>query len=73
MIRNLIKKIKSKEYKVGIVGMGYVGLPLAWSFHLNKIPVIGFDIDKSKISNLNNGIPYIKHLGKNIIQDIAKS
>jgi UDP-N-acetyl-D-glucosamine dehydrogenase len=41
----LLKKIDSKEYTIGIVGLGYVGLPLMWTFHQQGIPAIGYDID----------------------------
>jgi UDP-N-acetyl-D-glucosamine dehydrogenase len=56
-------KIRNKEYSVGIVGLGYVGLPLMWTFHEKGLPVIGFDIDQVKIDHLCSGTPYIKHLG----------
>ncbi len=73
MIEELLRKINSKEYKVGIVGLGYVGLPLLWTFHKNGIPTIGFDVDKKKVDNLNEGIPYIKHLGKDMMKKLSDS
>ena len=73
MIEELHAKIQTKEYKIGIIGLGYVGLPLMWTFHNQGMPTIGYDIDKSKVDNLNNGIPYIKHLGKEMMQELAKS
>jgi len=72
-ISNLLKKIEKREYKVGIVGLGYVGLPLLWTFYTNKMPVIGFDIDENKVNCINKGIPYIKHLGKSMMEEIAES
>ena len=72
-ISNLLKKIEKREYKVGIVGLGYVGLPLLWTFYTNKMPVIGFDIDENKVNCINKGIPYIKHLGKDMMEEIAES
>lgn len=70
---SLITKIESKEYKIGIIGLGYVGLPLMWTFYKEGMPTIGYDIDKSKVDNLNNGIPYIKHLGKEMMNKLADS
>lgn len=73
MIDTLLKRIQNKEFVVGIVGLGYVGLPLMWTFHNNNMPVIGFDIDKEKIQCLKEGRPYIKHLGEKMMQSLAKS
>ena len=72
-IQELINKIENKSYKVGIVGLGYVGLPLMWTFHQNGLQVIGYDIDEKKVHNLKNGIPYIKHLGQEMMSVLAES
>ena len=73
MINQLLVKIDNKTYTVGIVGLGYVGLPLMWTFHEQGLPVLGFDIDQSKVDHLKNGTPYIKHLGKDMMQSLAQS
>ena len=44
----LIQKIKNSQIKIGIIGLGYVGLPLAYAFSIKNIDVLGFDIDKKK-------------------------
>jgi len=72
-ISNLLNKIEDKEFKIGIVGLGYVGLPLMWTFHEVGMQVIGYDIDEKKVSNLKNGVPYIKHLGSQMMETLAKS
>lgn len=72
-IQELINKIENKSYKVGIVGLGYVGLPLMWTFHQNDLQVIGYDIDEKKVHNLKKGIPYIKHLGQEMMSVLAES
>ncbi len=69
----LLERINKREYKVGIIGLGYVGLPLMWTFHTKKMPVIGFDIDEKKVHCINDGIPYIKHLGEDKMQLLSKS
>ncbi|MBR9916551.1 nucleotide sugar dehydrogenase [bacterium] len=69
----LLQKIKDKTYTIGIVGLGYVGLPLMWTFHKHDMPVIGFDIDEKKVGNLKKGIPYIKHLGTEMMETLANS
>mgnify|MGYP001296692183 FL=1 len=73
MISELLTSIEQKTYTVGIVGLGYVGLPLMWTFHENGLPVIGFDIDQAKINHLRSGTPYIKHLGGDMMQALAAS
>ncbi|UCC39927.1 MAG: nucleotide sugar dehydrogenase [Candidatus Aminicenantes bacterium] len=58
----LEKRIKSKEARIGIIGMGYVGLPLVKTFLSTGFSVIGFDIDEKKVKMLNRGHSYIKHV-----------
>ena len=60
----LLKKINNKKAKVGIIGLGYVGLPLAKLFLRKKFDVTGFEVDKSKVINLNKGKSYIKHINE---------
>lgn len=59
---SLINKIVKKEAIVGIVGLGYVGLPLMLRFAEVGYRVLGFDIDQSKVSALNVGHSYIEHI-----------
>ena len=58
-----IELIESRTARIGVIGLGYVGLPLLWTFHEKGFPVVGFDIDPGKIEALESGRPYIKHLG----------
>ena len=53
-----------KKAVIGIIGLGYVGLPLLLRFAEKGFNVIGFDIDTSKIDKLNNGESYIKYIGE---------
>lgn len=69
----LLQKIKGKKAKVGIIGLGYVGLPLVEVFHKAGFHVIGFDIDKKKVGMLRGGKSYIKHIPGKIIKDLSKS
>lgn len=59
---NFLKKINAKKARVGIIGMGYVGLPLSLAFAKAGFKVTGFDIDKNKVKILNSGKSYIKHI-----------
>ena len=62
MKSELLKKIESRKAVVGIVGLGYVGLPLMLRFSEVGYRVLGLDIDKSKVEALNAGRSYIEHI-----------
>lgn len=62
MKEGIIRKIKEYQAVVGIVGLGYVGLPLMLRFTEVGFPVLGFDIDEAKVAKLNNGESYIGHI-----------
>ncbi len=64
----LLDKIQNKKAKVGIIGLGYVGLPLIKEFHQSGFQVIGFDVDQVKINSLMAGKSYIKHIPSEMIQ-----
>ena len=55
----LKSRIENRTAKIGIIGMGYVGLPLALLYSEQKFPVTGFDIDQNKVETLNKGGSYI--------------
>lgn len=58
----LLEKIKKQQAIVGVIGMGYVGLPLLLEFVAENFNTIGFDIDPEKVKELNVGRSYIKHI-----------
>ncbi|MBE7443747.1 MAG: nucleotide sugar dehydrogenase [Planctomycetia bacterium] len=60
----LIEKIKSKKAHIGIIGLGYVGLPLVMEFCKAGFRVTGFDIDPEKVALLKRGKSYIKHMSE---------
>jgi len=68
-----LENIRNRTARIGIIGLGYVGLPLIWTFHEAGFPVIGFDVDTKKIKNLKDGRPYIKHLGFDMMETLAHS
>ncbi len=55
-------RIARREYTVGVIGLGYVGLPLVLRFGEVGFRVIGFDIDVAKVKQLNDGASYIQHV-----------
>ena len=68
--QNLMKMIKEKTAVVGIIGLGYVGLPLAIHFGKNGFKVIGFDLDARKIDKILHGESYIRHIPKESIKEL---
>ncbi len=67
MKEQLIKKLNDRQAVIGIIGLGYVGLPLVLRFTQVGYKVIGFDIDQSKIDALSVGRSYIEHIGADAI------
>ena len=65
----ILKNIAEKKVKIGIVGMGYVGLPLALTFVEKGFMVTGIDIDEKKIKSLENGVSFINHIPSSRIKD----
>ena len=73
MNKNLLDLIQSKKATIGIIGLGYVGLPLSLRFADKGFKTIGFDIDSSKVNMINNGESYINHIKKKkILHSINK-
>ncbi|HZZ43822.1 MAG TPA: nucleotide sugar dehydrogenase [Tepidisphaeraceae bacterium] len=66
----LRQKIESRSAVVGVIGLGYVGLPLLNAFCQAGFPVMGFDVDPRKIEKLKFGTNYLKHLGPDMVRDM---
>ena len=64
----LNKKIKNKSAKIGVIGLGYVGLPLAIEFVQAGFEVVGIDIDEIKINSIKNKKNYINDVDDNILK-----
>jgi UDP-N-acetyl-D-glucosamine dehydrogenase len=69
----LEQKIKDKTVVVGILGLGYVGLPLAREFALAGVKVMGFDIDEAKVKKLNSGKSILKTVSHESVRKMVKS
>ena len=63
----LNKKIQNRTAKIGVIGLGYVGLPLAIEFVQAGFNVVGIDIDKKKTDLINNGTNYIKDVDDKLL------
>jgi UDP-N-acetyl-D-glucosamine dehydrogenase len=73
MNSELIKRLDRKTATIGIVGLGYVGLPLMLRYCEVGYKVIGFDIDEIKVNNLRAGKSYIEHIPSRSIESAIKS
>lgn len=72
MKNQIIKKIKNDQEVIGIVGLGYVGLPLAVSFAEVGVKVIGFDKNQSKVISINTGDNYIADIRDTTLRAVVK-
>jgi UDP-N-acetyl-D-glucosamine dehydrogenase len=76
-VSELQSKIENGVAVVGVIGLGYVGLPLLRAFHQGGLPVVGFDIDPAKVQALKAGRNYLKHLeeqfGESFVKELAAS
>jgi UDP-N-acetyl-D-glucosamine dehydrogenase len=66
----LLNSLRQKTAKVGVIGLGYVGLPLANLFHQKGFQVFGFDIDERKVDSLRAGKSYIGHIAGDRIAEL---
>jgi len=65
--------IASRRARVGVVGLGYVGLPLISAFHRAGFSVIGFDVDGTKVDKLLRGQSYLRHLGETFVAQMLEA
>ncbi len=71
MKAELIQKLNNKQAVIGIVGLGYVGLPLTIRYCEVGYKVLGFDVDTHKVNTLNDGKSYIEHIADNAIKTVV--
>ena len=71
-LESFLEKVDSRTLVTAVVGLGYVGLPLAQLFTSRGFRTLGLDIDESKINKLSNGESYIGHISSSSIRDMRK-
>ena len=70
---DLLKKIEARQAKLGVIGLGYVGLPLAVEFARAGFGVIGYDVDERKVAELMAGRSYIPDVPAEHLAEVVKS
>ena len=73
IVDRLVKRILQKEITVGIIGMGYVGLPLVLRFCEEGFRILGFDVDSKKVATLKRGKSYLKSIPSSRISKFVRS
>ncbi|HEX2812375.1 MAG TPA: nucleotide sugar dehydrogenase [Sphingopyxis sp.] len=72
-MQQFLDHIAAKQFRVGILGLGYVGIPLARRMSSVGLPVLGFDIVQERVDELNAGTSPIKHIGNDDIAEMRAS
>src|SRR5438045_8910003 len=70
--KSLEGKLLNKTAKIGVIGLGYVGLPLAVEFAVKGYDVVGIDLDPTKIASLQSGKNYIQDLKDEVVEGCLK-
>jgi UDP-N-acetyl-D-glucosamine dehydrogenase len=72
-MQKLIKKLQNREARLGVLGLGYVGLPLAVGYAKAGFHVTGFDLDEGKVQQINAGKSYIIDISSEDLQGVVSS
>jgi UDP-N-acetyl-D-glucosamine dehydrogenase len=72
LLAPFLKRVRARQARVGVIGLGYVGLPLARAFVERGFPVLGFDTDAAKISQLRRRESYIGHIPHSAISALVE-
>ena len=70
---SLIERIRARKARVGVIGLGYVGLPLAVEFARAGFDTTGFDVDASKVTEINRGRSYIPDVAQSDLERVVRS
>src|SRR5262245_34523592 len=71
--KSLADRIRGRQAQVGVIGLGYVGLPLAVEFARAGLHVTGFDVDESKVAEINAGRSYIPDVPEDDLAAVVKA
>jgi UDP-N-acetyl-D-glucosamine dehydrogenase len=72
-VSSIVHRFHAHQAAIGILGLGYVGLPLACTIARKGFSVLGFDIDLAKVDQINAGVSYIGHISSDEIAEMCKA
>ncbi len=72
MKKDILSKIEERKITISVVGLGYVGLPLAIEFARSGIKVFGYDVDDKKVEQINKGISYVKDVSTDELRPLVE-
>ena len=70
MKEEILRNIKNRNFRVAVIGLGYVGLPLAVEFARSDFKIIGIDIDRNKVASLNEGKSYVEDVSDEDLKEV---
>src|SRR3954452_22908128 len=73
LAEQLLARLETRTARVAVVGLGYVGLPLAETFAWGGYPVLGFDVDTEQVAKLLRGESYIGHICPELVGELVAS
>src|ERR1044072_8269434 len=74
MVKSSITKlIEDKRARIGVIGLGYVGLPLVVEFAQHGFSAIGFEVDEGKAAQINQGHSYTRHVSYSTVKEIVEA
>ncbi|MFM2151774.1 MAG: hypothetical protein RL199_209 [Pseudomonadota bacterium] len=69
----LLQRLRQRDARIGVLGLGYVGLPLSMAFHEAGYAIVGLDVDATKVESLRAGRSYIRHIPASEVALLANS
>jgi UDP-N-acetyl-D-glucosamine dehydrogenase len=69
----IIEQISERNFRVGVIGLGYVGLPLAVEFASKGFNATGFEVDLKKVEEINSGQSYIGDVSSSLVKELVGS
>lgn len=72
-LTDVVKRVRSGEFSVGIIGLGYVGVPLAEAYVRSDVKVVGLDVNQKRVDTLNQGISGMRHIDDSRIKGMVDS
>jgi UDP-N-acetyl-D-glucosamine dehydrogenase len=72
-VQKFLDKVHTKEIKIAVIGLGYVGLPLAVAFAESGLKIVGIDLDYSKVDQINRGHSYVEDIESSLVAQLVET